>query len=410
MNVLFLSEVFYPHGGGAELATYLYAKLLSEAKFNVTVVTNRFPSEPEFSKNEGFTVYRLPLLKRREGIKYSILQRFDVLFSSFMRRWIKWADVVYVPRFWFSAIPLAKALGKPVIVHLHDYIPVCPLTVLYDSRVDGVCQKGGFCSVGCIGCVYAYESGRRKGLSRALGSTFLNLTVWPVLRGFIECSDAVVCVSRAQRDLLVRYAPSLGGKIKVIYDPLPQLSPVPIDGDDFGYFGGSSYLKGFHVLLKALKYRKLRGLDPVTVHAAKFSGIDPRFAGFLEELGFVLYGKLGSNEMDQIYRNVKAVIMPSILGETFGYVVAEALLRGRIVIASRIGGIPEAVEGCKGAFLLDAGDAAQLAETISVVKGLSREEVKELGKQNKEAFVSRFENQMTLKDFSKLCNSVTKTW
>lgn len=48
LRILFLSELFYPHGGGAELATYLYAKLLSSAEFNVVVVTNRFSGEPEF--------------------------------------------------------------------------------------------------------------------------------------------------------------------------------------------------------------------------------------------------------------------------------------------------------------------------------------------------------------------------
>lgn len=30
MNILFLSELIFPHGGGAEFATYLYAKLLAK--------------------------------------------------------------------------------------------------------------------------------------------------------------------------------------------------------------------------------------------------------------------------------------------------------------------------------------------------------------------------------------------
>ena len=64
MRVLFLSEMFYPHGGGAEFATYLYAKLLTKAGLDVIVVTNRFPNEPDVEKNEGFIIYRLPLLKR----------------------------------------------------------------------------------------------------------------------------------------------------------------------------------------------------------------------------------------------------------------------------------------------------------------------------------------------------------
>ena len=124
MNILFLSELFYPYGGGAELATYLYAKLLNKAEFKVVVVTNRFAGESEVLKNGNLTVYRLPLFKKGGSVKYSVLKRFDVLLSSFMRKMVKWADAVYIPRFWYSAIPLAKAYGKPVITHLHDYIPI----------------------------------------------------------------------------------------------------------------------------------------------------------------------------------------------------------------------------------------------------------------------------------------------
>jgi hypothetical protein len=63
----FLSELFYPHGSGGELATYLYARLLSKADFNVVMVTNRFAGESQFSKEGNLTVYRLPLFKARAG-------------------------------------------------------------------------------------------------------------------------------------------------------------------------------------------------------------------------------------------------------------------------------------------------------------------------------------------------------
>ncbi|MGA3405813.1 MAG: hypothetical protein ABSD49_08795 [Candidatus Bathyarchaeia archaeon] len=94
MNFLFLSELFYPHGGGAELATYMYAKLLGENGHNVIVITNRFAGEPETAKGPNVTIYRLPMF-----------ERVDVLFCSLLSKLIKWAEMVYVPRFWYSAIP-----------------------------------------------------------------------------------------------------------------------------------------------------------------------------------------------------------------------------------------------------------------------------------------------------------------
>lgn len=62
LNILFISELFFPHGSGGQLTTYLYADLLSKAGCNVVVVTNRFAGELEVSKSENLIVYRLPLI------------------------------------------------------------------------------------------------------------------------------------------------------------------------------------------------------------------------------------------------------------------------------------------------------------------------------------------------------------
>ena len=56
-NILFLSELFYPHGGGGELATYLYAKLLAKEDFAVKVVTNRFLEEPKKCQDGNLEIY-----------------------------------------------------------------------------------------------------------------------------------------------------------------------------------------------------------------------------------------------------------------------------------------------------------------------------------------------------------------
>ncbi|MEM4474689.1 MAG: hypothetical protein QXY75_06915, partial [Candidatus Bathyarchaeia archaeon] len=62
MKILILSELFYPHGSGAELATWLYVKMLAEEGFKITVVTSKFPNESSFEVlNERIRIYRLPI-------------------------------------------------------------------------------------------------------------------------------------------------------------------------------------------------------------------------------------------------------------------------------------------------------------------------------------------------------------
>jgi len=405
VNILFLSELFYPHGGGAELATYLYANLLSEAGFNIIVVTNRFIGELGVSRSKNLTVYRLPLFKGTESVKYSILRRVDVLFSSFMKKLMKWANVVYVPRFWFSAILLAKAYKKPVVTHVHDYIPICPLSNLYDVSKDAICdRKNAFCSVNCI---YAYERNGRRSLKAALKSVLLNSSFGWYFGRVVGLSNAVICVSKAQRDLIVKNCALLRSKIHVIYNPLPETSRIDMDiGDDLGYFGGPSYMKGFRVLCKAAAYVNQVKHKPLRIRATKFSGFNKQVGKLLNELGIFAYGKLSNDEYRDLYKRIKAVIVPSVWAEPLPYVVTEAIMSGRLVVASSIGGIPEQVTGCKGAFLFDAGDYRRLAESILYVEGLSREKAVELGVKNREFVVKKFNNEEIAREFSNLLNEV----
>lgn len=49
--------------------------------------------------------------------------------------------------------------------------------------------------------------------------------------------------------------------------------------------------------------------------------------------------------IDDIFRQTRVLVVPSLWGEAFGYLVVEAMLRGIPVLASNIGGLPEAKLG-----------------------------------------------------------------
>jgi glycosyltransferase involved in cell wall biosynthesis len=397
MNVLFLSEQIYPHGSGAELATYLYADLLSKSDFNVRVVTNKFAGEPAFSREGHLEVFRLPLFKNGESVKYSMSERIDVLFSSFLRKMLKWADVVYVPRFWFSAIPLAKAYGKPVVTHLHDYIPICPLSTTFDASKKNLCKGNKF--ICPPNCVYCFEKTGNRSFKDALASIAFNSTFGSSFPRLIKLSDAVICVSKAQRDILSKADPSLSSKLSVVYNPLPAFENIPLNGDDFGYFGGLNYLKGFHTLQAAVTRLKDFSLKPLRMHCTKFGNVPKDFVLSMESLGFSLYGKVEKQKYNAIYESIRAVVVPSLWPEPWPYMVVEALLCGRFVIASEIGGIPEQVKACKGVLLIEAGNVEKLSEALIEVHAIKRNAILDLGSQNRETFRNRFSNEASLNQF-----------
>lgn len=400
MNILFLSESFHPHGSGGELATNLYANLLVKHGCNVTVVTNRFQDEAEKSVAGNLTIYRLPLSKENTIGKYSTLRKLDVPFSNFMNKLMKWADMIYIPGFWYSAIPMAKAYRRPFIVHLHGYFPICPLATFYDISKERICNhKSGLCSPKCI---YIHERSQGRSISGRLASVVLNSTVGRYLSRLIRLADAIICVSEAQRNMIVTHRPSLGAKTHVIYNPIPKLSQVEIDKDDFGYFGGPSYLKGFNILCQALACLP----RTIRVHATNFPVDGWNSVRSLDKLSMIPYHRLNYTQQRQFYEQIRGVLFPSITFEPFPYVIAEAILRGRIVIASKIGGIPEQVEGCKGAFLVEAGDYRSLAEELQYVDGLSREVVADLGTQSRKVFMSNFNNERTIRNFIRVCENL----
>ena len=63
------------------------------------------------------------------------------------------------------------------------------------------------------------------------------------------------------------------------------------------------------------------------------------------------------------------VLFPSLMPEAFGRVIIEAMSTGRPVIASRIGAVPEILDGPMARFLVRPGDADELAAAIEKILG-----------------------------------------
>jgi SAM-dependent methyltransferase len=78
-------------------------------------------------------------------------------------------------------------------------------------------------------------------------------------------------------------------------------------------------------------------------------------------------GKYDHREMREVLAGSDIVVVPSVWEETLGLVIQEALAEKKIVVASRIGGIPETILDGVNGFLVPAGDAKALARTLDLV-------------------------------------------
>lgn len=75
-------------------------------------------------------------------------------------------------------------------------------------------------------------------------------------------------------------------------------------------------------------------------------------------------GWVNHKDIESYYEKSSVVIMPSLVPEAFGNTGIEAMSKGRPVIASRVGGIPEWLEDEKSGFLINPGNSNEIAEKI----------------------------------------------
>jgi glycosyltransferase involved in cell wall biosynthesis len=394
-KILIPCELLYPYGSGGGLATHLWAKLLAQSGLHVRVVTNRFTNDSAYWRSGNLEIIRLPILGAMQSSK-SVVARPDILLSSFFRKLVCWADVIYVPGNWYTTVPLAKALKKVVITHLHGYAAICSVGSYYDLTRNEPCRSRG-CRPNCI---VAHEKSNRRSASQVAGSALLNLLVWPPLTKQILLSDAFICVSHAQKRIITARLPSIASRSQVIYNPLPDIEASPIQGSDMAYFGGPTLLKGYGTLRAAL----LSMNHSTTVHA---TGFPDRSEAKIGQSRVVFYPRVSAMEVEEIYKKACAVIVPSLYSESFGYVVAEAILHGRIVIASNRGAIPELVTECPGVFLFDPSDPERLAEIIKRVGLMDVESQTDITTRGRRVFSRRFDNERSLEAFTDLLSRLT---
>jgi glycosyltransferase involved in cell wall biosynthesis len=160
-----------------------------------------------------------------------------------------------------------------------------------------------------------------------------------------------------------------------------RILELPDDGFVVTYFGRVDREKGVHVLLEA--WRRL-SLDPkrsglLVVGSSMVDHDEGAYQAELEALAADGVRFLPARrDVVVTLHAADVVVVPSTWDEPFGRTVIEGLSTGRPVVASRVGGIPEILEGPFERFLFERGDVEGLVERLrSLVRW--REDEPELG-------------------------------
>lgn len=152
---------------------------------------------------------------------------------------------------------------------------------------------------------------------------------------------------------------------------LADLERRPFDRPTVLYLGRVTPGKGIEVAYRALdRLRRCHGVDArllVVGHA------NPDVRRSLDRLAAQLgviahvehWGYVDSARFNEALQGSHAIVVPSVEPDVFPLVIVEAALARIPVVASRVGGIPEAVEDRRHALLFEAGDAEGCASALA---------------------------------------------
>jgi glycosyltransferase involved in cell wall biosynthesis len=164
----------------------------------------------------------------------------------------------------------------------------------------------------------------------------------------------------------------------VIYNPLPavlinteprkNLSNIPT----FLYVGGDSILKGFHILLQALKELDRLGVKTKFILINSYSYDSLKILKMLSEkcknLKINVVGKVKYEEVINLHKQAWALVFPSICEEPLPYAIVEASLLGTLPIASKIGGVQEILQDTSAEkYIFNPENMKELVEKIKAI-------------------------------------------
>jgi glycosyltransferase involved in cell wall biosynthesis len=186
-------------------------------------------------------------------------------------------------------------------------------------------------------------------------------------RGVGRLADVQLAISQG----LARYLAETEGFAEsdfqvVHYGIEAGLEPRPFTGEEprLVCVGRLIPIKGHDVLLRALAEAR-RSLAELSLDVVGSGPLETELRARVSALGLDgavrFHGRV--SPIARSYEDAALVVVPS-LGEGFGMVALEAMERGRPVIASAVGGLPEIVSHGETGLVVPPGDAPALAAAI----------------------------------------------
>jgi glycosyltransferase involved in cell wall biosynthesis len=383
MHILQLSDFYRPVIGGLERHVETLSRELIRLGHTVTVVTLQTGDHPAEETIDGVRVIRIRGWSGgRAALHADPARPFhptvpDPGALAALRRVVRQERPAVVhSHSWlqYSYFPLYHARRGPAhVVTLHDYGLACPkktLQYVTRQRVDSddepaATGSGRPCSgprlAKCLACA-PEQYGVLKGTAITTG-----LRASRILNGRADCyiaiSRAVADGSRQalpRRQEIVVVPTMVPDNLVALAESTPRPAFLPPEDGYLMFVGALGRHKGVDVLLEA--WRRLRNRPPLVLIGTSREDTPP-----IDDPGVVIARDVPSAQVMASWMRASVAVIPSTWNEPLGQVAIEAMLAGRAVVASDVGGLRDVVEQGITGLMVPPGDPAALAVTLDAL-------------------------------------------
>jgi glycogen synthase len=349
MKLLLYVHSWAPMIGGVETSTMVLAQGLAKSegtqagdKISVTLATQT----PANGMDDSALPFRVV---RRPGFRQLI-------------RLIRDANIVHLAGPCLLPSTIAWLMRKHVAIEHHGYQANCPNGLLFKQPSQTVCA-GHFAARQYGECMRCCSSSQGFfGAMRTVLLTFPRRWLSGRVAANIMITNHLSARLKLPRSRTIYYG-GPDAPLVSVQDILPAS-----DAFDVAYVGRLVAEKGLPLLIKAAKCLQEQGVT----FKLFFIGSGPeqgqleqmvRLAGLSDLVVFT--GDLRGAEFEKMVSRIAVVVMPSIWEETAGLSAIEQMMRGRVVVATDIGGLGEVVGDAGLKFAL--GDWRELASCLRKV-------------------------------------------
>ncbi len=361
-NILIVSDRGTITGGVAKIA-FTEMLALKQRGYNVTFFCGAGPVSPEVEQN-GIKAYCLNQkgiltetrvvgfyrgiwnVKARRTL-FGILSGFDPNDTVVhIHGWTKCMSA--------SILDVGDKMGFKTFVTLHDFFLYCPNGGLLIYNKNQICDFKPM-SVKCFACNCDSRSVLHK--------------YWRYVRQIVQdavirkCSNVTfISISKLSNDIFLKFRPDWSKRLHRIDNPIDISTKCSNSGtssqtgDKYLFVGRLSEEKGIRLFLEAVTQAGVKAEvwgDGYLMEELKSKYPDVLFRGWVKD-----------NQKMEYLKDIKALVFPSVLYETFGLVVAEMLSLGIPCIVGDRTAASELVKDGQSGFLYKIGNLSSLKEAI----------------------------------------------